>query len=267
MTANRMQDKVAIVTGAAPRGDGLGNGMACAMMFAAEGAKVVLVNRKREKADALAEKIRADGGEAHVIPCDVTDESQVQAMVAETMDKYGRLDVLHNNAGIGGGGSLEKTDMAGWQKVIGLNMTGVMLCAQAAVPAMRQGGRGGSIINVSSIAGASGLLRELGRRLRLYRHQGRPARHHHVHCRRLRKGADPLQHAGGGLGLHAHGGAPGRGSPPAPGQDGAAANRGHRVGRGLCRHLPRQRGVALDNGHSTAGRWRPVGDSAMASLE
>jgi NAD(P)-dependent dehydrogenase (short-subunit alcohol dehydrogenase family) len=162
MALSRMQDKVAIVTGAAPRGDGLGNGMACAMMFAAEGAKVVLVNRKREKADALAEKIRAEGGEAHVIPCDVTDEAQVQAMVAETMDKYGRLDVLHNNAGIGGGGPLEKTDMAGWQKVIGLNMTGVMLCAQAAVPAMREGGRGGSIINVSSIAGATGLLRESG---------------------------------------------------------------------------------------------------------
>ncbi len=162
MALNRMQDKVAIVTGTAPCGDGLGNGMACAMMFAAEGAKVVLVNRKREKADALAEKIRAEGGEAHVIPCDVTDEAQVQAMVAETMDKYGRLDVLHNNVGIGGGGPLEKTDMAGWQKVIGLNMTGVMLCAQAAVPAMREGGRGGSIINVSSIAGATGLLRESG---------------------------------------------------------------------------------------------------------
>ena len=162
MAANRMQDKVAIVTGAAPRGEGLGNGMACAMMFAAEGAKVVLVNRKREKADALAEKIRTDGGEAHVIPCDVTDEAQVQAMVAETMGKYGRLDVLHNNAGIGGGGPLLKTDMSGWQKVIGLNMTGVMLCCQAAVPAMRQGGRGGSIINVSSIAGATGLLRESG---------------------------------------------------------------------------------------------------------
>ena len=162
MALDRMKDKVAIVTGAAPRGDGLGNGMACAMMFAQEGAKVVLVNRKREKADALAEKIRADGGEAHVITCDVTDKDQVEAMVAETMDKYGRLDVLHNNAGIGGGGGLEKTDLPGWHKVIGLNMTGVMLCCQAAVPAMRAGGRGGSIINISSIAGATGLLRESG---------------------------------------------------------------------------------------------------------
>ena len=162
MALDRMKDKVAIVTGAAPRGDGLGNGMACAMMYAQEGAKVVLVNRKREKADALAEKIRADGGEAHVITCDVTDKDQVEAMVAETMDKYGRLDVLHNNAGIGGGGGLEKTDLPGWHKVIGLNMTGVMLCCQAAVPAMRTGGRGGSIINISSIAGATGLLRESG---------------------------------------------------------------------------------------------------------
>lgn len=162
MAANRMQDKVAIITGAASRGEGLSNGMACAMMFAAEGAKVVLVNRKREKADALAEKIRAEGGEAHVIACDVTQEDQVQAMVAETMTKYGRLDVLHNNAGIGVGGSLEKTDMSGWLKVIGLNMTGTMLCCQAAVPAMREGGRGGSIINVSSIVGETGMLRESG---------------------------------------------------------------------------------------------------------
>ena len=86
MAANRMQDKVAIITGAASRGEGLGNGMACAMMFAAEGAKVVLVNRKREKADALAEKIRAEGGEAHVIACDVTQEDQVQADVVVVSD-------------------------------------------------------------------------------------------------------------------------------------------------------------------------------------
>ncbi len=162
MALNRMKDKVAIVTGAAPRGDGLGNGMACALMFAQEGAKVVLVNRKREKADALADKIRAAGGEAHVIACDVTAEDQVEAMVAETLATYGRLDVLHNNAGIGGGGPLEKTDMSSWQKVIGLNMTGVMLCCKAAVRAMRASGNGGSIINISSIAGAAGLLRDSG---------------------------------------------------------------------------------------------------------
>ena len=69
MALDRMKDKVAIVTGAAPRGDGLGNGMACAMMFAQEGATVVLVNRKREKADALAEKIRADGGAKRLALC------------------------------------------------------------------------------------------------------------------------------------------------------------------------------------------------------
>ncbi|MGY9057712.1 MAG: SDR family NAD(P)-dependent oxidoreductase [Alphaproteobacteria bacterium] len=161
MAANRMQDKVAIITGAAPKGEGLGNGMACAMMFAQEGAKVVLVNRKRDKAEALAEEIRADGGDAHVIACDVTKEDQVAAMVAETVGHYGGLDVLHNNAGIGGGGSLEETELWSWEKVIGLNMTGVMLCCRAAVPEMRKGG-GGSIINVSSIVGHAGMLRESG---------------------------------------------------------------------------------------------------------
>ena len=243
MALDRMKDKVAIVTGAAPRGDGLGNGMACAMMFAQEGAKVVLVNRKREKADALAEKIRADGGEAHVITCDVTDKDQVEAMVAETMDKYGRLDVLHNNAGIGGGGGLEKTDLPGWHKVIGLNMTGVMLCCQAAVPAMRTGGRGGA---------------------RLHRDQGGAARHHHVGRSRLCPRADQSQHVGRRLGLHADGGASGRGGAAAAGQDGAATERGYRLGCGLRRHVPRQRRIPLDHRHRVAGRWRLVVDEHLA---
>lgn len=162
MAIDRMKDKVAIVTGAASRGDGVGNGMACAMMFAQEGAKVVLVNRKREKADALAAKILEDGGEAHVICADVSNEEQVAAMVAETVDTFGRLDVLHNNVGIGGGGGLEETELWSWEKVLSVNLTSIMLCCRAAVPAMREGGRGGSIINISSYVGGAGMLREAG---------------------------------------------------------------------------------------------------------
>ena len=124
MAANRMQDKVAIVTGAAPRGEGLGNGMACAMMFAAEGAKVVLVNRKREKADALAEKI-------------------------------GPVDILANVAGaITRGDALDTSD-EDWASMMNINVGGTFYMSRAAIPAMRRAG-GGSIINLGSTVGLTG---------------------------------------------------------------------------------------------------------------
>src|SRR5436305_11242081 len=98
---DRLKGKVAVVTGAAPRGEGVGNGSATAMLFAREGAKVVLVNRSAERAEALAETIRGDGGEAVAFAADVTDAAQAEAMVAFAMQRYGQIDVLHNNVGVG----------------------------------------------------------------------------------------------------------------------------------------------------------------------
>jgi NAD(P)-dependent dehydrogenase (short-subunit alcohol dehydrogenase family) len=157
----RLTNKVAIVTGAASRGDGVGNGAATAILFAREGAKVVLVNRGLDRAKALEEQIRDEGGEATAFAADVTRPEAADAMAAFAVERYGRLDILHNNVGIGGGGSAETVDLGYWDKVIQTNLTAALLSCRACIPRMRANG-GGSIINVSSTAGAVGLQSSTG---------------------------------------------------------------------------------------------------------
>lgn len=158
---NRLDGKAAIVTGAASRGEGVGNGKAMAMLFAREGARVVLVNRSAERAEELRQEIVAEGGEASVYAADMTDPKAAQGAVDAAMERYGRLDILVNNIGIGGPGKVEAVDDAVWQDTMAANVTTAMNGCRAAVPAMRKSG-GGSIINVSSIAGALGLISEHG---------------------------------------------------------------------------------------------------------
>ena len=160
--AGRLKGKVAVVTGAAPRGEGVGNGMATAVMFAREGAKVVLVNRSAERADKLAKQIKDEGGEAAVFAGDVAKAEAAEAMAEFAVKKYGRLDILHNNVGIGAPGTPETVTLADWQRVLEANLTTTMLCTKYCLPRMKQGG-GGSIIMVSSIAGALGLIGSPGR--------------------------------------------------------------------------------------------------------
>src|SRR5262245_18581783 len=155
--AGRLKDKVAVVTGAAPRGEGVGNGMATAIMFAREGARVVLVNRSAERAEKLAKQIKEEGGEASVFAGDVAKAEACEAMAEFAVKKYGRLDVLHNNVGIGAPGTPETVKLEDWHKVIEANLTTTMLCTKYCIPKMKAGG-GGSIIMVSSIAGALGLM-------------------------------------------------------------------------------------------------------------
>ena len=155
--AGRLKDKVAVVTGAAPRGDGVGNGMATAILFAREGAKVVLVNRSAERAEKLLRQIRDEGGEAAVFAGDVTKADVTEAMAAFTIKTYGRLDILHNNVGIGAAGTPETVTLENWHSVLEANLTTTMLCTKACLPRMKESG-GGSIIMVSSIAGALGLM-------------------------------------------------------------------------------------------------------------
>jgi len=152
----RMLGKVAIVTGAASRGEGIGNGAATAMLFAREGAKVVLVNRLAERAEALADTIRSEGGDASVFAGDITQADAAEAMAAFAVERYGRLDVLHNNVGIGSAGTPETLELADWNNVFQSNLTSTLMCCKACLPRMKAGG-GGSIINVSSTAGAMGL--------------------------------------------------------------------------------------------------------------
>jgi len=152
----RLTGKVAIVTGAASRAQGVGNGAAVAMLFAREGASVVLVNRSLERARALEQTIRAEGGEASALAADVTQPEATEAMAAFAVERYGRLDILHNNVGVGAGGNTVTVTLDDWNRVLGANLTSAMLCCRACVPRMRESG-GGSIVNVSSTAGVLGL--------------------------------------------------------------------------------------------------------------
>jgi NAD(P)-dependent dehydrogenase (short-subunit alcohol dehydrogenase family) len=152
----RLTGKVAVVTGAASQAEGVGNGAATAVLFAREGARVVLVNRNAERAEALAERIRSEGGEAAAFGADVTRAEATEAMAAFAVGRYGRLDILHNNVGTIGPGTPETIGLADWDRVFGTNLTSALLCCRACIPRMRAGG-GGATVNVSSIAGVVGL--------------------------------------------------------------------------------------------------------------
>ncbi len=157
----RLDGKVAIVTGAASRGEGVGNGAAAAILFAREGARVVLANRSLERAEALAASIRADGGEAVAVAADVAREEDAAHLAEVALERFGRIDILHNNVGIGAGGTPETVKLEDWDRVFRINLTTALLCCRAVLPAMKAQG-GGSIINVSSIAGMTGLMGSAG---------------------------------------------------------------------------------------------------------
>ena len=148
---NRLQDKVAIITGAGSRAEGIGNGRATAILFAREGAKLLLVDRDEGAAQATLDMIRSEGNDAVIHTADVTSSEDCAGAVRAAVDRWGRLDVLHNNVGIGGRGTVEQVSEEEWELVQRVNVTSMMLMAKYAVPAMRAGG-GGAITNVSSIA-------------------------------------------------------------------------------------------------------------------
>ena len=144
--------KVAIVTGGGAAGDGIGNGRAAALLLARSGARVLVVDRRVELAEATVAMIAVEGGEAAAFAADVTVEADCHAMVAAVMDRWGRLDVVDNNVGIGSRGSVVDEDPARWARVMEVNVTSMMLASRAAIPAMIASGGGGSIVNVSSIS-------------------------------------------------------------------------------------------------------------------
>src|ERR1700709_1045814 len=143
----RVDDKVALISGGAR-----GMGAAHARMLAAEGAKVVIGDILDEEGKALADEI---GDAARYVHLDVTEADQWDAAVATAVGDFGKLNVLVNNAGIVALGQIGKFDMAKWQKVIDVNLTGTFLGMQASVEAMKAAG-GGWLINVSSIEGLRG---------------------------------------------------------------------------------------------------------------
>ncbi|MSQ27292.1 MAG: glucose 1-dehydrogenase [Dehalococcoidia bacterium] len=150
--AGRLAGKVAIVTGAGSRGEGIGNGKAAALLFAREGAAVLCADLVVERAQETVDAIVKEGGQAAAFAADVTRSEDCRAMVAAAVGRFGRLDILHNNVGFGAPfQALEDVTGEAWDQVMAVNVRGMVFCAQAAAPAMKAAG-GGSIINISSVA-------------------------------------------------------------------------------------------------------------------
>ncbi|THD64099.1 glucose 1-dehydrogenase [Phenylobacterium sp.] len=149
--AGRVQGKVALVTGGA---SGIGRG--CAELLAAEGAAVLVTDLQDDKGGETVAAIQKAGGRAEHLRHDVTDEAAWERVIAHAKDRHGRLDILVNNAGIGLGGSILDMTLADWRKQTAVNLDGVFLGVKHAIPLMRVSGDGGSIINMSSVAGLKG---------------------------------------------------------------------------------------------------------------
>ncbi len=148
----RLKGKVAIVTGAGSIGPGLGNGKATAIVFAREGAKVVLADINLKAAEETKSIIDKEGGNCITFNADVTSPADCKAMVEKCVQTFARVDILHNNVGIlGAGGALDTTEEL-WDKVLKVNLKSMFLTCREAIPCMIKQGKG-SIINVSSIGG------------------------------------------------------------------------------------------------------------------
>ena len=147
----RVEGKVAIVTGAGSRAEGIGNGRATAVVFAREGARVLCVDQSKDAAEATRAMIAAEGGEAAVFAADVTRSGDCRAMVEEAVRRWGRLDILDNNVGIGGRATVVEVEEGDWDHMMRVNVTSMMLASKHAIPAMAKGG-GGAIVNISSIS-------------------------------------------------------------------------------------------------------------------
>jgi NAD(P)-dependent dehydrogenase (short-subunit alcohol dehydrogenase family) len=145
----RIEGKVALITGAAS-----GLGAASARRLAEEGACVMLTDREVAAGEAVAETILTIGGGAAFMAHDVTSEEDWRAVVAGTLKAFGRVDVLVNNAGVGGGAPLMDMPLADWRALMAINLDGVFLGMRSVGPAMAEAG--GSIINLSSILGKVG---------------------------------------------------------------------------------------------------------------
>lgn len=144
----RLKGKVAIVTGG-----GSGIGRATAMLFAREGARVVIADYEAQAGRDAAEAIKAGGGEAVFVQTDVSDAAQVQRLAQAALDTYGGIDILFNNAGVLLFGTILTTGEKAWERLMAINLTGTYLVSRAVLPHMIARG-GGSIINVTSSTGA-----------------------------------------------------------------------------------------------------------------
>ena len=152
---NRLQGKVALVFGAGSVGRGWGNGKATAVAYAREGAKIVAVDMDETAVRETCDVITAEGHDSLALVADVTKHAEVSAAVQTTLDRHGRIDILHNNVGINEtGGPVELAEET-WDKVMAVNVKSIFLTCKCVLPVM-EAQRSGAIVNISSIASIRG---------------------------------------------------------------------------------------------------------------
>ena len=152
---NRLEGKVAIVTGSTS-----GIGVGIAKLFAAEGAKVVICGRRQEKGQAVVDDIEKAGGEAWYHFTDLTDMSSIEALISDTVEKYGKLDILVNNAANVGlkDGKVDELTLEMWDAIFQSDLRGTFYTIKCALPYMKKNENGGSIVNIGSMASCGGDL-------------------------------------------------------------------------------------------------------------
>ncbi len=148
----KLEGRVAIVTGGGAAGDGIGNGRAACILLARAGCRVLVVDRQADLAARTVEMIAAFGGESVAFEADVTSADDCAAMVAAADSRWSRLDVLVNNVGIGSRGSVVDEPQEAFERVMRINVESMFLASKHAIPAMIESGDGGAIVNISSIS-------------------------------------------------------------------------------------------------------------------
>ena len=259
---DRLAGKVAIVTGAGSRGPGVGTGKAASTLFAREGASILLVDATPERAEETRASIESEGGTASVLQADVTREDDCARIAEQAVERYGRLDILFNNVGIGSPGTVLDVLEEDFDRVMATNIRSMVFTSKYAVPRMAQTG-GGSIINISSIAGiragssgasipyaiSKGGVIALTTQMSV--HHGRDGVR--VNC--IAPGPLYTPMVAGRLSEE--------GTQSATPQH-SARHRGQRVGHRMGSPLPRKRRGALDYGRNPArGRRRPRHNPAL----
>jgi meso-butanediol dehydrogenase / (S,S)-butanediol dehydrogenase / diacetyl reductase len=147
----RLAQKVCVITGA-----GSGIGRATALLFAEEGARLIVADKLADRAQAVAGECAGRGAEAIAVAADVAKSAHAKRIIASAVERFGRLDVLVNNAGYGITGSVVETDEEAWEALMAVNVRGVFLCSKHAIPVMQANG-GGSIVNTASVVASVGI--------------------------------------------------------------------------------------------------------------